>query len=83
MGRNAIDEASGYLRQHRYVLQDRDTKFCEEFPKTLAAGGVKCQRLPARSPNPNALEERWVRSVKEDCLNVPRRQSLKKSVMPN
>ena len=49
MGRNAIDETSGYLRQHRYVLHDRDTKFCEEFRKTLAAGGVKCLRLPARS----------------------------------
>ena len=69
MGRNAIDETSGYLRQHRYVLHDRDTKFCEEFRETLAAGGVKCLRLPARSPNLNAFAERWVRSVKEECLS--------------
>ncbi len=60
-GRNAIDEAFGCLRQHRYVLHDRDTKFCAEFRETLAAGVVKCLRLPPRSPNLNALAERWVR----------------------
>ena len=69
MGRNAIDETSGYLRQQRFVLHDRDTKFCKEFRETLAAGGVKCLRLPARSPNLNAFAERWVRSVKEECLS--------------
>ena len=69
MARNAIDEASGRLRQHRYVLHDRDTKFSTEFRKTLAAGGVKCLRLPPRSPNLNAFAERWVRSVKEECLS--------------
>jgi putative transposase len=69
MGRNATDEACGCLRQHRYVLHDRDTKFCTEFRETLAAGAVKCLRLPARSPNLNAFAERWVRSVKEECLS--------------
>ena len=69
MGRNATDEACGCLRQHRYVLHDRDTKFGAEFRETLAAGGVKCLQLPARSPNLNAFAERWVRSVKEECLS--------------
>ena len=69
MARNAIDEESGYLRQHRYVLHDRDTKFCPEFRETLAARGVKCLRLPPRSPNLNAFSERWVRSVKSECLS--------------
>ena len=44
-------------------------KFGAEFWETLAAGGVKCLRLPARSPNLNAFAERWVRSVKEECLS--------------
>jgi transposase InsO family protein len=69
MGRNATHEACGCLRQQRYVLHDRDSKFGAEFRKTLAAGGVKCLRLPARSPNLNAFAERWVRSVKEECLS--------------
>jgi hypothetical protein len=55
IARNAIDEQSGYLPQHGYVLHDRDTKFCAEFRKTLATGGVTCLRLPRRSPHLNAF----------------------------
>jgi hypothetical protein len=45
------------------------TTFCREFRETLAAGGVECTPIPARSPNLNAHAERWVRSIKEDCLS--------------
>jgi hypothetical protein len=55
MARNAVDEEGGYLRRHRYVLHDRDTKFNADFQETLATGGVKCLRLPPRSPNLKAL----------------------------
>ena len=69
IARNAVDEASGYLRQHRYVLHDRDTKFCASFKTILATGNVKCLALPHRSPNLNAFAERWIRSVREECLS--------------
>ena len=69
MARNAIDESSGHLRQVRYVLHDRDTKFCASFRATLATAGIECLTLPPRSPNLNAFAERWVRSVKEECLS--------------
>jgi len=69
IARNAVDAGSGYLSSRRYVLHDRDTKFCAEFRRTLKAGGVKCLRLPRRSPNLNAFAERWVRSVKQNCLS--------------
>src|SRR5499426_503855 len=69
MARNAVDEESGYLHRHRYVLHDRDTKFCADFRKTLATGGVKCLRLPPHSPNLKDYAERWVRSVREECLS--------------
>ena len=69
VARNATLEEVGYLHGCRYVLQDRDAKFCAEFRQTLAAGGVKCLQLPPRSPNLNAFAERWVRSVKEECLS--------------
>jgi len=69
MARNAVDNETGYLLHHRYVLHDRDTKFCAEFRESLAAGGVKCLQLPPRSPNLNAFAERWVRSVKSECLS--------------
>jgi hypothetical protein len=42
MARNAIDESSGHLRQVRYVLHDRDTKFCASFRATLATAGIEC-----------------------------------------
>jgi putative transposase len=69
IARNALDDSSGCLQPHRYVLHDRDSKFCAPFRDTLAAGGVKCLRLPPRSPNLNAFSERWVRSVKSECLS--------------
>ena len=68
VARNATMQDSGYLNGCRYLLHDRDQKFCREFRETLAAGGVKCLPLPARSPNLNAYAERWVRSIKEACL---------------
>ena len=69
MARNATGEAWGFLDQRRYALHDRDTKFCSQFRATLAAGGIKPIQLPARSPNLNSHAERWVRSVKGECLS--------------
>jgi hypothetical protein len=40
MACNTTDEESGYLHRHRYLLHDPDTKFCADFRKTLATGGV-------------------------------------------
>jgi putative transposase len=69
IGRSATQETWGYLRPCRYVLHDRDTKFCASFRSALASGGVKTIQLPAKSPNLNAFAERWVRSVKQECLS--------------
>src|SRR5260370_7842442 len=69
MARNAVDDEAGYLLRHNCVLHGRDTKLCAEFRESLAAGGVKCLQLPPRSPNLNAFAERWVRSVKSECLS--------------
>jgi putative transposase len=69
MARNATGEEWGFLEQRRYVLHDRDAKFCSLFRATLSAGGIKPIQLPARSPNLNSYAERWVRSVKEECLS--------------
>ena len=51
IARSATQESWGYLNRCRYVLHDRDTKFCASFRTLLAAGGVKTIPLPARSPN--------------------------------
>ena len=64
VGRNLTDAEAGALQGQRYVLHDRDTKFCKRFRSMLGAGGVEPLRLPERSPNLNAFAERWGRSVK-------------------
>ena len=67
--RNATMQGWGFLRGCRYLLHDRGTKFCRSFRELIESGGVETIRLPARSPNLNSFAERWVRSVKEECLS--------------
>ena len=69
VARNLTDAEAGALQGQRYVLHDRDTKFCGSFRSMLRAGGVEPLRLPARSPNLNAFAERWERSVREECVS--------------
>src|SRR4051812_29916512 len=67
MARNATDESSGFLRGQRYLLHDRDTKFCAAFLDVLRSSGIRPLALPPRSPNLNAFAERWVCSVRQEC----------------
>jgi putative transposase len=69
IARKATMEDCGALRDCRYLLHDRDTKFTRSFRAILMSGRVEALALPARSPNLNAYAERWVRSVKEECLS--------------
>jgi putative transposase len=69
IARNVTMDDCGTLRDCRYLLHDRDTKFTRSFRAIIASGGVEPLVLPARSPNLNAYAERWVRSVKEECLS--------------
>jgi hypothetical protein len=58
IGRSATQDQWGYLHPCRYVLHDRDTKFCASFRSVLATGGVQTIPLPPKSPNLNAFAER-------------------------
>src|SRR4029077_19182766 len=69
MARNVTMEGCGTLRDCRYLLHDRDTKYTISFRAIIESGRVKTLPLPARSPNLNAYAERWVKSVKEECLS--------------
>jgi putative transposase len=69
IARNVTMEGCGILRDCSYLLHDRDTKYTQSFRAIIASGGVEPLALPARSPNLNAYAERWVRSVKEECLS--------------
>ena len=69
IARNVTLDGWGFLEGCRYLLHDRDTKYTRSFRAIIEAGLVKTLPLPARSPNLNAYAERWVRSVKEECLS--------------
>ena len=64
-----IDHLSSTRRDCRYLLHDRDTKYTQSFRATIVSGRVEPLVLPARRVNLNAYAERWVRSVKEECLS--------------
>jgi transposase InsO family protein len=51
-----------------YVIVDRDPLYTEHFKTLLSSAAVTILRLPARSPNLNAFAERFVRSIKQECL---------------
>src|SRR5262245_31668970 len=69
VARNVTMEAWGFLAPGQYLIHDRDGKYCPAFQHIIDAAGVKRVPLPPRSPNLNAYAERWVRSVKEECLS--------------
>ena len=69
MARNLTDPGEGFLRTSRYLLHDRDPLYTDDFEEILRSSGVSPVRLPARSPNLNAYAERFVRSIKEECLS--------------
>jgi putative transposase len=69
MARNATDESSGFLRGQRYLLHDRDTKFCAAFLDVLRSSGMRPLALPPRSPNWNAFAERWLGAIRQECLS--------------
>ena len=69
IARNITMDEWGFLDQCRYLLHDRDTKYTRSFRQIIESGGVEPLRLPRRSPNLNAYAERWVKSVKDECLS--------------
>ncbi len=68
IGRNLTDAVDGILNGKRYLIHDRDPLFTTDFLNMLADVGVKSVKLPPRSPNLNAYAERFVRTIKESCL---------------
>ena len=58
----------GFFNKKRYLIHDRDPLYTRDFLNLLAEAGIESVKLPPRSPNLNAYAERFVRSIKESCL---------------
>ena len=69
IARNLTDPFDGFLLGKRYVLMDRDGKFCPAFRDLLNGEGAQPLQLPPRSPDLNAYIERFMRSLKDECLS--------------
>jgi transposase InsO family protein len=53
----------------RFLVHDRDTKFSHAFDEIFRTEGIKVIRTPVQAPNANAHAERWVRTLRADCLD--------------
>jgi transposase InsO family protein len=69
IARNITMEEWGCLNGSRYLIHDGDAKFTEAFREILRTSGVEPLRLPPASPNLNAYAERWILSIKSECLS--------------
>jgi hypothetical protein len=56
-------------RRVRFVLRDRDAKFCRGFDDVFGSEGAEMLRTPLQAPNANADAERWVGTVRAECLD--------------
>ena len=68
VARNLTDAFDGFLTGHRFLICDRDSKFSEQFRRTLRGSGVEVMQTPVQAPNCNAYAERFVLSIKSECL---------------
>ena len=58
-----------WLEGIRFVIRDRDSKFSGPFDEVFRSEGVRIVRTPIRTPQANAFAERWVRTVRTECLD--------------
>jgi transposase InsO family protein len=69
IARNLTDVVDGFLTGKRYLIHDRDPLYTNEFLDIIAACGIANVKLSPMSPNLNAYAERFVRTIKESCLD--------------
>ena len=67
--RKFIDETAGRDHKPEIVIHDRDTKFSREFTETLKSHGLRTNKLPKRSPNLNGRCEKFIGTIKTECLS--------------
>src|SRR5207237_2293651 len=68
IARNLTDVVDGFFTGKRYLIHDRNPLYTKEFLAIIAGVGIESIKLPPRAPNLNAYAERFVRTIKESCM---------------
>ena len=69
IARNLTDPIDGFLKDKKYLIHDRDPLFTKDFRKILRSSGIKPVKTTVACPNMTPYAERFVRSIKYECLN--------------
>jgi transposase InsO family protein len=67
--RDLVGDLAETSRQVKFLIRDRDTKFTARFDEVFRSEGAEVIKAPVRSPRANALAERFVRTVRTECLD--------------
>ena len=67
--RNLLMHLTDHLRQFKFLIRDRDTRFTDSFDASFASEGIRSLRTPVRAPRANAVAERWVGTVRRELLD--------------
>jgi hypothetical protein len=67
--RNLLMDLDEHAHRFRFFLRDRDSKFTSAFDTVVTAAGIHVLKTPPQAPKANAHAERWVRTVRSECLD--------------
>jgi putative transposase len=67
--RNLLMDLDEHAQRFHFFIRDRDAKFTAAFDTVLTAAGIQVLKTPPRAPKANAFAERWVRTVRTECLD--------------
>jgi putative transposase len=67
--RNLLMDLGDQAEQFRFLIRDRDSKFTVAFDTVFASADIRIIRTPVRAPRANAIAERWIGTLRRECLD--------------